>query len=198
MEILVIGSGIPENTKYKHPTKENFKENKNDVVIFLDKQKSKGIDVSWDLENTPLPFRDNEFYRVIAYHVLEHLDNKRSLYRLMDELHRILNSKGILKIKVPHFSSFVAYESPDHVLFFGYDTFGWWTEEWFEPYYVRRKWKIIKSKLNFLIDGPFNKPFLFLNKIVGPIINKFPTFYSRFLCWLLPCDEIYVELIPVK
>jgi hypothetical protein len=44
----------------------------------------RGIDVVHDLNTFPYPFRDNEFDEILAYSILEHVDD---LVKTMDELY---------------------------------------------------------------------------------------------------------------
>ncbi|OIP20732.1 MAG: hypothetical protein COW69_00110 [Candidatus Huberarchaeum crystalense] len=92
MKILDIGCG---RNKYKSITK-------GDIVISLDRVKLHRVDIVHDLEKFSLPFRDNEFDKVIAFHVLEHIKN---FIPLMAELHRIMKAGAILEIKVPFYSA---------------------------------------------------------------------------------------------
>ena len=69
--------------------------------INLDKMEAKGVDVVWDLDKFPYPFKDNTFDEIIAFHILEHLfDYGKAMW----ELNRILKPNGKLHLKVPHFS----------------------------------------------------------------------------------------------
>mgnify|MGYP001579719303 CR=1 FL=1 len=87
--------------------------------INLDKTNYPNIDVVWDLNTLPLPFEDNQFEEILAYSILEHVN----YVPLMDELHRILESGGILRIRTPHFTYVEAYTDPTHVNHFSYLTF---------------------------------------------------------------------------
>ena len=91
MKILDIGCGYEKHKNI----------NKTDTVIGLDRIKTPGVDVVWNLEKTPLPFKKNEFDEVHASHVIEHVEN---VVELIKDLHRIIKPKGKLFITVPHFS----------------------------------------------------------------------------------------------
>jgi len=103
-------------------------------------------DLVLDLEN-PLPFQDNSFDLILAYHILEHI---RNFKQLMLELWRILKPGGLLKVKVPSRDHFVAYQDPTHVRFFDLHTLNY-----FEPNPGRLEerrillngkfWKIVKK-----------------------------------------------------
>ena len=83
-----------------------------------------GIDVVWDLNKLPLPFKDEEFDIILAYSILEHVN----YVPLMDELYRILKEGGKVKIRVPHFTYVEAYADPTHINRFSYMTFFYFTK----------------------------------------------------------------------
>ncbi len=173
MKILDLGCG---NKKLKP-------RNESDLVIGIDKVKLINVDIVWDLNITPYPFKKNEFDLIYTSHVLEHLNN---LDNILQELIRITKNKGRLIIRVPHFSCGVSYRDPTHLRLFSYFTFDYFTDECF---YTLSKFKIVKRKLNFTREN-----FTFLNKIFNPIINSSPLIYERLFCWILPCAELIIEL----
>ncbi len=77
-------------------------------------------DIVWDLEKTPLPFKENSVSEVLAYHVLEHIHN---FIPLMHDLHRICKKNAIIKIKTPFYSGWGQYNDPTHKRFFTPFTF---------------------------------------------------------------------------
>ena len=87
--------------------------------VNLDSWPYPGIDILWDLNKLPLPFEDNKFDEILAYSILEHVN----YVPLMDELHRILEPGGIIKIRVPHFTFVEAHADPTHIHYFSYMTF---------------------------------------------------------------------------
>ena len=78
--------------------------------INLDFTKGEGVDIVHDLNSLPLPFEDHKFDQVLCQDVLEHID----FVPLINDIHRILKKKGILKIRVPHFTSKLNFEDPTH------------------------------------------------------------------------------------
>ena len=36
------------------------------------------------------------------------------------------------------------------------------------------------------------------SRVITGLINAFPLFYERFLCWMLPANELYFELEVVE
>jgi len=183
MKILDLGCG---KNKYESL-------NEMDEVIGLDKIKITDADVIHDLENLPLPFDDNEFDEIIASHVLEHLDN---FWEIMNELYRVLKPDNRLKIWVPYFSSHWTF-APDHKHYFSGDkmafacfTFASYFGGFREDYYTKARFNVEKMRLKF--DIPF------LGKIITKLVNTNLRIYERFFPWILPADELYVELRSLK
>ena len=157
-------------------------------IIHLDKVKLPHVEVVHDLNKFPYPFNDNEFDEIIAFHILEHLDD---LVEVMKELWRILKPNGILKIRVPHFSSAYAYFDPTHKHFFTLKTFDYWDSKKqlgkdFGHEVKNVKFKIVKKKI-FFDYRIIRTSFLAGNSTFWHI---FELLISRFF----PATEIYFEL----
>ena len=54
--------------------------------INLDFVKNKGVDIIWDLNKYPYPFKNPEFDEILVYNIMEHLDKPNDFVR---ELWRI-------------------------------------------------------------------------------------------------------------
>jgi len=93
--------------------------------VNLDRFPREGVQVAHNLEETPLPFPDNTFDIVLAFHVLEHIQN---LLPLVQEIHRILKAGGTLAVRVPHFQCQAAVADPTHVRLFAPMTFFHFTD----------------------------------------------------------------------
>ena len=94
--------------------------------VNLDVTPETNPDVLHDLNTLPWPLPDNHFSEVLAYDVIEHLDN---FMGAMEEIHRVCRDKAKVKIAVPHFSSAEAYTDPTHRRCFGYFSFDYVTGE---------------------------------------------------------------------
>jgi len=135
-----------------------------------------------------LPFSDNEFNRIIAQGILEHVEN---IWNLLDELHRILKPKGILQVTVPHYNDVRAVHL-DHKHFFSTRSFNnLLPERKIENYYCKAKFNIKKMRINFRKK---NSRLSKLNFVVNPFVNKFPNFWEQFLSSVLSCQQLYFEL----
>jgi len=82
-----------------------------DEVVHLDRQQLPHIEQVWDLDEFPYPFADNEFDRILALDVLEHL---RDVRRSVEELWRIARPGARVSVRVPHWTSYRAHRDPTH------------------------------------------------------------------------------------
>jgi predicted SAM-dependent methyltransferase len=69
--------------------------------INVDSCKDVDPDVLWDLNKFPYPFEDNSFDEILAYAILEHLEDTVAV---MEELHRISRPNALLHISVPYWA----------------------------------------------------------------------------------------------
>ena len=88
--------------------------------VNLDIADLEGVDIVFDLNNLPLPFKDNEFDYILCNDIIEHI---LDYIPLMKELHRILKDGAIIEIKVPHYTYSRAYADPTHVRYFSMELF---------------------------------------------------------------------------
>ena len=186
-KILVLGCGKDKYTLFNKRTY-----SKSFEVIGLDKIKLPTVDVIHDLEKTPLPFKDNFFDEVHANHILEHIAN---FVPLMHEIWRITKSKGIVKIKVPFYSSWIQFSHPTHVRFFTPFSFDFFCMGTYEVTPNRKMFNLKKRRINFGGTVGFSRK---LNWLMNPIINWNHKLYCRLFAWVIPSTEISFELEVVK
>lgn len=87
------------------------------ALTTLDHDPSCGADVEWDLNRLPLPFDDDRFDEIHAYHVLEHLGAQgdfRTFFAQFSEFWRILKPDGHMLIIVPAPGSQWVWGDPGH------------------------------------------------------------------------------------
>lgn len=161
----------------------------------VDKIKNPGVDKVMDLNKLPYPFPNNTFDEIYADNILEHLDD---LDTIMKELHRIMKKKGLLKIKVPHYSQIGAFSDPTHKRFFTYQTFDFYTGDVPDfDYYYDFKFKMKEKKLTFLYEYKkgIAKIVLFLIYLIPFLVYKIsPYTYEWFLKSIFPASEIQCTL----
>lgn len=154
---------------------------KNDQVLGIDQVKLPGVDYVHDLNKLPWPVRKEYFDLIICNHVLEHLDD---VVGTMNEIWRIMKTGAVVRIKVPYHTSPGASTDPTHKHFFAYRSFDYFSNNGQFDFYTKFKFNIISNKIKF------HKIFFIFEKI----FNKFPRFYERFFRYLIPAEELIVEL----
>ena len=136
---------IKENKEHKHNLDLDIGcgQKKYKGSIGLDKD-NYGQEIIWDIRNG-LPFCNNSCKIVRTYNILEHLGQGEELLFVMTELHRIIQSDGILEVLVPYAGSEGSFRDPTHKSFWTECTFDYFTEG--RPKYYDLgipKWKKIK------------------------------------------------------
>lgn len=79
--------------------------------------------VAYDIRR-PLPFRTGQVKRLLAEHVVEHLDFRDEIPRLFREMHRVLEMGGVARIIVPdtaRYMSAYVHRSEDEFSALGWD-----------------------------------------------------------------------------
>jgi SAM-dependent methyltransferase len=95
LRILDVGCGI-----HKQPG-----------AIGIDRNPASRADVLCDLNRTPYPFADSSFDRVLAIHLIEHVDD---VIGAMEEFHRLVLPGGRVHIITPHYTDFSSFCDPTH------------------------------------------------------------------------------------
>lgn len=116
----------------------------------------KGVDKNFDFNIFPYPFAENEFDAVFSDNVLEHLDN---IPAVLKELHRITKPGGTLRLIVPYYNCYGAYNDITHKHFFSHLSF----EPFYKNnsrgnYFIKEKFELKSLKL---VPTRFGKIFLF-------------------------------------
>jgi len=131
-----------------------------------------GVDKVFDFDVFPYPFSDNEFGEILADNVLEHLDD---IPAVMKELHRISKPGGTVRIIVPYYNCYGAYNDITHKHYFSHLSL----EPLYNPdargnYFIEEKFRLKKLRL---IPTRLGKLFLFdfirlpMSFIFGQIIQ---------------------------
>jgi SAM-dependent methyltransferase len=156
-------------------------------AVNLDVTPATGPDVVHDLNRLPWPFPDDQFREVMAYDVLEHLDD---LLAVMGEIHRICRDGAVIRITLPHYSCANAFTDPTHRHYFGCFSFDCFTDASPIAFYSRARFRLRDRKLWFY-------PSL-VNKLVRRLANRYPAAYERRWAWIFPAWFLYFELEVVK
>jgi len=148
------------------------------------------VDVVHSFDEFPYPFESNFFDEVKAFSSLEHVAD---LIATVCEIHRILKPGGLLKVACPHYSGPDAYRDPTHKTFFAYTTFDRFTGDTSYTTAESGMFRVRRRMFGVPVGG--RKGFAALPKAFG---NRFPNFYERYLCWMMPAKVIYYELEAIK
>jgi hypothetical protein len=144
-------------------------------------------DVVQDLNRLPWVLPSDHFREVLAFDVIEHLDD---FIATMEEIHRICVAGAVVRITVPHFSCANAFTDPTHQRLFGYFSFDYVTNESEIQHYTPVRFLRQYSRMMFYPSV--------VNKLVGRLANRYPAAYERRWAWMFPAWYLYFELKVLK
>jgi len=84
------------------------------------------VDVAWDLDIIHWPWKEEQFDRVIALDVMEHL--RQDVRQWLDECWRILKPGGELVLRLPAWNNPVSWRDPTHRRVYHEETFFYWDQ----------------------------------------------------------------------
>jgi len=110
----------------------------------LDKMKIPGVDIVHDLEVFPYPLDDESCEFIIGSHIIEHIKPWFTI-EFFNELWRIMDWNGILRLMYPEGGSYSFWQDPTHCNGFNVTTFQYFDPEYKMYYeiYKPRPWKIM-------------------------------------------------------
>ena len=156
-------------------------------AVNVDVRAETNPDILHDLNLLPWPFPDEHFKEVLAYDVIEHLDDT---IRAMEEIHRVCRNEAVVRITLPHFSCANAYTDPTHCHYFGRFSFDYVSGKGDFAFYSNAKFRCRSSRIIFYPT--------FLNKVVWRFANRYPATYERRWAWIFPAWFLYFELEVLK
>jgi len=163
----------------------------------VDAVKLPGVNKVCDLNNFPWPFKDNEFDIILAYQVIEHLND---IPRSPRELWRISKNKAKIHIGVPYFASVGAWTDLTHRHPFGWCSLDYMANNEVHKHSVGKNHAHeygSKEKFNIL-----KRKFIFgkLHKCLGIswFAHKFPMFFELYLPFIFPARHIEFKIETVK
>ena len=101
-----------------------------DGFINLDIDESTNPDVVCDLNKGVLPFQDNTFDEILAFHILEHIGD--GFMDLMKDIYRVSKPDANIHIRIPHHNHWTFHTDPTHVRSITVNTFELFSKEWCE------------------------------------------------------------------
>ncbi len=158
-----------------------------DGAVNVDCNAGVAPDVRHDLNGRPWPLAGASFNEVLAYDVIEHLDD---VVATMDEIHRVCRHGARVKITVPHFSCANAFTDVTHKHYFGWFSFDYCTSAHELSFYTTARFARRYTGLMFYPSVA--------NRLISRLANRFPVRYERRWAWLFPAWFLYFELEVVK
>ena len=169
--------------------------------IGIDRLSLQGVDTVWELDNFPWPYESKSFDRIIFKHSIMHLTD---IVQVMNEVYRLLNDGGKVEILAPHYSSDNSLTDPTHKFSMGIRSMNYFCsniKNW-KYNYSDNLFQLEQKYISFMeFDVDFNmreyKARKNIFKLVGIefFANKFPRLYEKYLCNLIPANEVFYCLI---
>jgi hypothetical protein len=156
-------------------------------ALNLDVAPETNPDVVQDLNRVPWSLASDHFSEVLAFDVVEHLED---FIATMEEIHRVSSDGAVVRITVPHFSCANAFTDPTHRRLFGYFSFDYVTGAGEIQHYTLLRFRQQYRRMMFY-------PSL-VNKLVARLANRYPAAYERRWTWIFPAWYLYFELQVVK
>ena len=159
-----------------------------------------GIDVVHNLNIFPWPWDNDSACEVIAIDLIEHLDE---FIPTIEEIHRILEKGGILKVKVPYWNSVYCHADPTHKRGFHEFTFHFFDPKkvWCKsrPYYSSARFTIVEEVFILIPFSPYFKiPFIGPIKVRGPIMKRIVGFLGNLFSNIILDLEYTLKKLPLE
>lgn len=158
-----------------------------DGAVNVDLREITGPDVVHNLDRRPWPFEDEAFDEVIAYDVIEHLED---IVATMEEIHRVSTDGAVVKLTVPHFSCANTFIDITHRHCFSWFSFHYFTGENEFPFYTAARFRRRTAKIVFTPTV--------VNRVAWQLANRWPAAYEHRWAWIFPAWFLYFELEVVK
>jgi SAM-dependent methyltransferase len=165
--------------------------NKYPGAIGVDSNPYTRADVIADLDQIPLPFRDDSFREVRAIHLIEHVAD---VIRTMEEFHRIVAARGRVVIVTPHYTDFSSFCDPTHRWHLNSFSLRYFSEKHGGyGYYSRARFHEISTRVRLLSLWRYLGFELLVNQF-----RWFRRFWEFYLCYLVRGKWIEWQLEAVK
>lgn len=114
--------------------------------VGIDYRPLEGVDIVWDIEDTPWPLPAGSVKTAVATHVLEHINPHKGVFiEVMNEIWRVLKPGGQFAFVVPYAGSYGYYQDPTHCNPINETTLAYFDPEHeagMYDYYKPKPWKI--------------------------------------------------------
>jgi SAM-dependent methyltransferase len=105
-----------------------------------------GVDIVWNLDQFPYPFKPDTFSEIYMNDVIEHLIDP---LKVMEEIHRIAQPDARVHLRVVYWNHRYAYADPTHKHRFTEMSFDFWGKHR-RSYYTSARFRV--ERLDFIFD----------------------------------------------
>lgn len=162
-------------------------------AIGLDINPRSDADVLCNLDFGNLPFRDSSVDKVLAYDVLEHVDN---FVAVVEDIWRILKPGGILEVSAPFMSSVNYFSDPTHRRAFTSKSFDYFIKGTTSSEYRYSDTEFLLNSVEYEKNEYECRHFI--NRMIIRWANNNMEKYERRYAFIFPVYQIYFELQAVK
>lgn len=156
-------------------------------VVGVDNNPDSEADLNHDLNQFPYPLDSDSFDLIIMQDVLEHLDN---VPRVLQEVHRVARDGALIRIRMPHYSSYYTYNDPTHRQLLGALFLTGFEVSNPNPVYGGPWFRIQKREILF--------PRLWRLTGIAALANRFPLRWEQLFAFVFRAENMLFELVVVK
>ncbi len=156
-------------------------------IIGVDISSRSQADILHDLNAVPYPFPSDSFDLIIMQDVIEHVV---SVTDVMNEVYRLLQGGGRVRIRTPHYSSYYAYNDPTHLHFFGALAFDGFNADNPNILYTEARFRFLKREILF--------PKLWRITGVAALANRYTKRWEQLFAFVFRAENLFFELEAVK
>jgi len=156
-------------------------------VIGIDNDPRSGADVIHDLNQFPYPLESGSFDLIILQDILEHLED---VPKVLKEVHRVAREGALVRIRLPHYSSYYTFNDPTHRQHLGALFLSGFMASSPNPVYGGPLFRLRMREIQF--------PKLWRVTGIAALANRFPARWEQLFAFVFRAENMVFELLAVK
>lgn len=140
-----------------------------------------------------LPFAKESFDTVLMNQVIEHIPPE-DLPDLFDELYRVLEPGGVVKLWIPHAATRLYDQDPTHVSRWTYGTIDYFTDGSFSWYFDDRKFEFELCEREINVWSHHEVRLSGLRSQLLQLLNRFFSREDSLLYWPTVAGSLHIEI----